>query len=112
MTMVNMAKNKEELAETPMEEMAEDAPIYPYGLCICLTQDELEKLDLDSDCNVGDTIHLMAMAKVTSISKNETSEGENCRIELQITDLGLEDEDEEVEDAPKFKFNPGKFYKK
>ncbi len=112
MTLVNMAKNKEELAETPDIEAAEDRPIYPYGLSICLTQDELDKLDLDSDCQVGDTIHLFAMAKVTSISKNETTEGENCRIELQITDLGLEDEDEEEEpEAPRNKFNPGNFYK-
>lgn len=81
---------------------------YPYGLCISLTQDDLAKLDLDSDCEIGDMIHMFAMGKVTSISKsaNASAKDDNCRIEIQITHLGLEDEDhenagEDKGDAPK-----------
>ncbi len=71
---------------------------YPYGLCICLTENELEKLGLDHECEVGDMIHLFALAKVTSKSVNDTGNGEKCRLELQITHLGTESENEEDEE--------------
>jgi len=91
-----------------------DAPSYPYGLCISLTEKELEKLDLSPDCEVGDMIHLFAMAKVTSVSINETQDGECCRVELQITHLELEDEDgenEEKESQQPHKIGYRNFYK-
>lgn len=73
-------------------------PDYPYGLCISLDQDTLEKLNMeDEDVCIGDMIHLHAMAKVTSVSRtdNETF-GPQCRIELQITNIApLEDESDE-----------------
>jgi len=63
-------------------------PLYPYGLRICLTQDELTKLGLDSSCEPGDYLHLQAFATVTSVTKDE-----NCRrVELQIEKLAAEDE--------------------
>ena len=70
-----------------------DKPQYPYGLKICLTSPELKKLDLDTDCNVGDVIDLRAFAEVTSISKD----GDICRIELQIQKLAIENENQEGE---------------
>lgn len=70
-------------------------PQYPYGLCICLNQGELEKLELDGDCEVGDYIHLHCFAKVTSVSKTEG----NTRVELQITKMKVEDEGAEDEEA-------------
>ena len=72
---------------------------YPCGLSISLTDAELEKLDLDGECEVGDMIHLFAFAKVTSVSKRDAAGGECCRIELQVTHIGLEDEDDENRDA-------------
>ena len=115
-TFVDMAKSPEEVKEqtaiaSPIEPKV---PVYPYGLCISLSQDELDKLDLDPDCEVGDIVHLMAMAKVTSRSENEmeTSDGKKekcCRIELQITHLSVEDEnDEDPEEASERR--RGRFY--
>ena len=72
-----------------------DMPDVPYGLCICLTEVELEKLDLEDDCEVGDLVHLFCMAKVTSVSKNDTGRGPKCRVELAITDMEVENEDTE-----------------
>ncbi len=91
---------KAELAE-PMPVMAEsDRPRYPYGLCLCLGQHELEKLGISSMPDAGDMIHLMAMAKVTSVSERDTEDGgKDCRVELQITHLALEDEDRETPEA-------------
>lgn len=74
---------------------ASEAPIYPYGMCLSLDDETLDKLKLDADCDVGDVIHLCCLAKVTSCSKHDTSEGAKRRIELQVTDIALEDEDQE-----------------
>jgi hypothetical protein len=68
-----------------------DKPDYPYGTRITLTDKELKKLKLDDECDVGDLIDFRAMAEVTSISKD----GDNCRIELQIQKIALEDESKE-----------------
>lgn len=101
--MVDMARTpaeKEEAAEaaipSPMNQ-----PDYPYGLCISLTQDELDKLNLDhSDVEVGDMLHMHCMAKVTSVSKTDNeATGPQCRVELQITHIVAEDEDEEDAEA-------------
>ena len=102
--MVDMKMDKSEKADFMMPE----APDYPYGLCISLCQDELEKLDIDyDDVSVGDMIHLVCMATVTSVSchDSETS-GPSCRIELQITHIAAEDEEEETKEVT------SKLYKK
>ena len=62
---------------------------YPYGLCLRLTEKELDKLGLDDNASVGDGISLYAIAKVTSVSEQETAAGTRCNVELQITHLGL-----------------------
>lgn len=67
---------------------------YPSGLCICLTDAELDKLDLDPDADVGDMLHITAMGRVTSVSK--TPDG--CRISMTLTDIGVEDESTEDPD--------------
>jgi hypothetical protein len=74
-------------------------PIYPWGLCLRLTEKELQKLDLSDDVDIGDMVHIFAMAKVTSVSMNASEGGENrCCVELQITHMSLEDEDHENEE--------------
>lgn len=95
---VDMAKDAEEMKEDPSPE-AMPQPVYPYGLCLCLSQDELDKLDLDTGCEPGDMLHMHCMAKVTSVSKNDTTDGPKMRVELQITAIACESEDGENEEA-------------
>ena len=72
----------------------------PAGLCICLSDEELKKLDLDDKPEVGDVIHLFALARVTHASSTERFGSEKeSRVELQITHLALESEDAENEAA-------------
>jgi hypothetical protein len=71
---------------------------YPYGLCISLTEKDLEKLGLDDDVRSGDFLHGAFMAKVTSISHHNRNGKDSCCIELQIVAMGIEDESTEVED--------------
>lgn len=95
--MVSMAHTPEEAKEEAAEMMPATAsvPKYPYGLCISLDDDSLEKLGLAGDLpQVGDVVQFTAMARVTSASQNERETGEGkaeqeCRVELQITDMGI-----------------------
>lgn len=77
----------------------EGEPIYPYGLCICLTESELQTLNLDDECCVGDLLHGHFIATVKSVSKNATTDGDRTRVELQITHLSCGDEDGENDEA-------------
>lgn len=98
--MVDMAMDNEEKAE--MMSPSLDAPKYPYGLSISLCERELEKLGVDeNDLEVGDMLHLHALAKITSVSSQEYENGSHCRVELQICYLSGEDEDEENEEEEK-----------
>jgi hypothetical protein len=114
--MVNKVPPMVDMAITPQEQ-AEDspklapvpvagkaavakAPIYPWGLSISMCDRELEKAKLDpAELKVGDTIHLFAFAKVTSISSNDTPDGSTNRVEFQITHLADENEDAENQEA-------------
>jgi hypothetical protein len=91
---VNMAIEQNRTEEAMP--MMQDTPVYPYGLSICLCNDELEKLGLDASCEVGDMITMECLAKVTSVSKNDTTEGTKTRVELQIVAIATEDEEESV----------------
>lgn len=90
--MVDMALTSEER----MEMMSPSLPRYPYGLCISLCEDELEKLGISQEeIESGDMIHFQALAKATSVTRCDTDDGETCRAEFQIMFLSAEDEDNE-----------------
>lgn len=95
--MVSMERTPAEKVEEAMEMMspAVSMPDYPYGLTISLDETDLEKLDLDADCEVGDMIDLRAFAMVTSVSKRQQDGQDCCRVELQIQRLAIENENEE-----------------
>lgn len=94
--MISMARVDKGAKDAP--EMP-DPPLYPYGLCISLCDDELAKLGIEEDdLGIGDILHLHCLASVTSVSSNATESGSNCRVELQITNIAAESEDDENED--------------
>lgn len=71
-------------------------PDFPCGLRICLTEKQLDKLQLDAEgAVIGGLVHGHFMARITSISSDERDGASSCRIEMQIEDLGIESEDEE-----------------
>lgn len=101
--MVDMAMSKEEKKANLPAPVADrvsddDKPVYPWGLCLRLSKDELDKLKLSAQ--VGDTVHIFAMAKVTSASASASEEGGESRsLELQIMQMSAENEDAENETA-------------
>lgn len=75
-----------------------DKPDYPYGLRICLTEKEIEKLGLDDgEAECGGIFHLHGLARITSVSRVENDGVKTCRIEAQIEDMAIESEDAENE---------------
>lgn len=65
-------------------------PVYSYNHCITLEDDALEKLGLDcadGDCQVGNYLHIEALAEIIGIHKNDTGEGEKKKIILQLTHI-------------------------
>lgn len=99
--MISMARTPAE-AKKEVEKYMGDAPspvasvpTYPYGLCVSLDEEILAKLGMSGDMpEVGEVMQFTAMAKVTSasMSEREKSDGTKeqcCRIELQITDMGV-----------------------
>lgn len=110
---VDMALTPREQDEDSNIPCSPDQPMYPYGLCLSFGDEQLEKLDMEDDCDVGDMIHMNCLAKVTSVSKNDTSDGPKKRVELQIIAIAAEsDEDDEEEDSVPRKMNYGKIYNK
>lgn len=120
--MVDMAKSpseiKKDMPSLPASSKA-SVPTYPYGLCISLNEEDLAKLGMDAGelPKNGDMIHLAAMAKVTSVSTNQiTDDGgatkDCCRVELQITHLATENEDEEGAREQQTSERRGRFYDK
>jgi hypothetical protein len=96
LTMQSMELTDDEKLDAVMPIPMPEKPEFPYGLRICLTEKELEKLKLDGeDAEVGGMFHLHGLARVTSVSMTDTPEGKCCRIEAQIEDLAIESEDAE-----------------
>lgn len=96
--MVSLAQSREKVKEDMPAIVAEKAegPIYPWGVCLRLEKEQLEKLKLKA--NVGDTVHIFALGKVTSVSARASEGGEDySSVEIQITDMAAENEDAENE---------------
>lgn len=110
MKFTDMAMSPTEAASHAYPTATGDLNKYPYGLCISLCKDELEKLDIDfEDAEVGDFFHLHSLARITSKSNNETEAGESPRLELVLAFLEVESEEEEDDEADKSL--TGKLYK-
>ncbi len=88
MALINM-KQQPKREEMPGA-IESDEPRYPYGLCISLGKEELEKLGITALPKVGGEMMITAKAVVKSTSAYDTQgEGTDMRVELQITDMGL-----------------------
>jgi hypothetical protein len=67
-----------------------DAASYPAGLRLDLDDAMLDRLELEPPA-VGDRVSLEARATVVAYAEH----GETCRIELQITRLGIAPDDDD-----------------
>lgn len=69
---------------------AGDEPAYSYGTTVCLDDELLKRLGMETPPAVGTTMMLMARVVVTSTGVNQQQDGDKeSRCELQITDMEL-----------------------
>lgn len=82
---------------TPKELQAQAAPAeayapeYPYGLQLIIQGEQLKSLGLESPA-VGQTLRLVCIAEVTSVSMHENSTSSNLEVGVQIKEMGAEEE--------------------
>lgn len=96
----SMAYTDDEKGDRMMPIPMPDVPEYPPGLKIVLTETELSKIEdlgVDCECEVGDVIDLRVFCCVTHESSESGADGKRRRIELQIEDV-LMFEDETTEE--------------
>jgi hypothetical protein len=87
MQMTEQEAKEESCIASPSES---DLPRYPYGLCLDLDDETLQKLGITDMPAVGSTMKLMAIVRVTRISQYENQDGKDGSLGLQITDMGLD----------------------
>lgn len=67
----------------------DDAPRYPYGLCINLGDDGIDKLGLVALPEVGSTLMIQARVQVVAVRMNQRQDELDRNLELQITDMAI-----------------------
>lgn len=90
MALVSMKMSASERKEYANETIASDAPSYPWGLCIHLDDDALNKLGLTEMPAVGTELMVMAKVVVKGTSAHaRDGEMDHRSVEMQITDMEL-----------------------
>jgi hypothetical protein len=86
-SLINMQTSAAE-AQEYAQPTAADAPKYPWGLCVTLSDDTLDKLGVAALPATDTEVTIIAKAVVSSTRENQTQGGETERsVDLQITDM-------------------------
>ena len=102
--LVSMEMDDEDQLDAVCPIPVKDRPRFPWGLRICLTHSEMEKLGLDlSEAAVGGIVTGRFEACITSVSMSQNEDRNDFRMELQIEALSIPDDDDaegnEIEEA-------------
>ena len=90
--MKNMKVTQADVCASTDQALAGQASEYPYGLRICLTPEVMKKLDLPKLPEVGQMLGLHAVVEVVGVNIDRAyNGGRDKRVELQITDMVLQD---------------------
>tara|TARA_R110000868_G_scaffold299121_1_gene559350 strand:- start:85 stop:447 length:363 start_codon:yes stop_codon:yes gene_type:complete len=84
----------DETSESAAMPIGPDGGQYPYGCCICLDKDELDKLGITKLPEIGAEFHGVFVAQVTRISQSADMGmcDESMSMSLQITMLEIKEE--------------------
>ena len=91
MKMTNMKMSKEETEKmATLHEVASEGPEYPYGLCLNLEKEQIDKLGLGTP-KAGSKMMLHALVEVKSVTVTDEKGGKGYKsLSLQVTDMALE----------------------
>lgn len=93
MKLMSMAQKSGEGKEETAEIAAEaSTPKFPYGLCLCLNEEALEKLGWKDLPKVGAKFNIEARGVVTAVRSIEGQEHSTQSVDIQLTDLGIDGE--------------------
>ena len=81
--MIDMKRSEADMA-SEADAIPADVGQYPYGLCINMDKDELDKLGITELPAIGAEVHLVAVGTVTRISQS-TGMDESMSMSVQIT---------------------------
>jgi len=104
MAMVSMKRDPKSSRErenraAPMETIAPD---YPWGLCLDLQAEELDKLGITTLPEVGAEMELTVRCMVTRVAQSASAgpkgNDEHRNVGLQITDIEIEADDNDEDD--------------
>jgi hypothetical protein len=95
--MKSMKMNKSVAKEATAPVVAEkgEGPEYPYGLCLRIDKAELIKLGFEGLPKIGDTFEIEAKCVCKGVSMSAGDKHEYASAEFQITDMELEDDQED-----------------
>lgn len=98
MTSMKMSKEETKKMAQPSAVNESDGPEYPYGLCLNLEKEQIEKLGLGTP-KAGSRFMLHAMIEVKSVTTSDQADGKGYQsMSLQITDMALE-KDNDMDDG-------------
>lgn len=63
---------------------------------VCFSRREMDRLDLDSDCERGDLLHMNGLARIVEIDKPREDFGGEDSITLQIEQIAIENESDDA----------------
>lgn len=102
MKLVDMKKDPVEQKKSA-ETMCVDKSLYPYGLCVDLSEESIEKLGIDKLPDVDTAYTLTAKVTVSNVGDRKNADGRYRNMSLQIEAMALSDApaDEGKSDADK-----------
>jgi hypothetical protein len=108
--MIDMSLSHEQSGGTLLGSAQENnGPKYPYGLTITLDNESLKKLALGLP-QVGDVFTLDGMVEVVAVSKQDGQVEDGKTVTLQITALGLESPEDEMNEQQAAHARLGQMY--
>lgn len=97
--LVNMKRTPPPVPQEPASVMTE-GPRYPWGLAVNLDEESLQKLGVANLPDVENEMILVGRVKVTRTQSSQDEGGKRHRsMELQITDMALNNGDDEKDAA-------------
>lgn len=91
-----------------------EQPKYPWGTSMYLNDEALAKLGITEMPDVGTTLVIQAVAKVTGTSEREYEGGSHRTLDIQFVEMGCEEGEEapEPEEGQTFSGAASKLYPK
>lgn len=104
MKVVSLELDKSDREQETVEAKEMERPLYPYGTSLYLDEKALAKLGITEMPDVGTVVLIQAVAKVTGTSEREYEGGSHKTLDVQITEMGLEEGEEAPEPEEKQSF--------